>query len=149
MKNKLIRLLFPLEIREFPHQRLILNALRAIHIVCFSILVGGIFFDQPSEFLYSWSIAVILTGFGMFALDLYNSFIALFEIRGIAILIKITLLLLIPLTDGWLQLSVLFFILVFSSYISHTTRKIRHLNIMSADFQKKYGLHSFNNSKKK
>ena len=149
MKNKLIRLLFPVEIREFPQQRLVLNALRAIHIVCFSILVGGIFFNQPSEFLYSWTIAVILSGFGMFALDLYNSFIALFEIRGIFILIKINMLVLIPLTDGWLQLSILFLILIFSSYISHTTRKIRHFNVMSTDFQKKYGIHSYNNHKKK
>ena len=148
MANKLHQLLFPHEYREFPQQRLALNTLRAIHILCFSILVGGLFFNQPTEFLFPWTIAVIISGFSMFAIDLFNSCIALFEIRGIAILVKILLLLLIPFTDGWLRLLVLFSVIIFSSFISHTSRKVRHFNVMPASFQKKYGLHphkNFNN----
>lgn len=148
MMNKLHLLLFPREYREFPKQRLVLNTLRALHILCFSILVGGLFFDQPREFLLPWAIAVIASGLSMFAIDLYNSFIALFEIRGMAILVKIGLLLLVPLTDDWARLAVIFTVLIFSSFISHSSRKVRHYNFMPISFQEKYGLHPHKSFKK-
>jgi len=141
MLNNLLKLLFPQEYREFPHQRLALNLLRAMHILSFSVLVGGLFFNQPTEFLFPWILATIISGISMFAIDLFNSCIALFEIRGIAIIVKVLLLLLIPLTEGWAQILVLFTVVIFASFISHTSRRIRHFNIMPASFQEKFGLH--------
>lgn len=82
----------------------------------------------------------------MFALDLFVSCVALLEIRGIAMLVKIVLLLFIPITEGWLQISILFFVVIFSSIISHTTRRIRHFNILPVKLQQKYG---FNDGERK
>ncbi|CAA6804172.1 MAG: Unknown protein [uncultured Thiotrichaceae bacterium] len=139
MTNKQRLLLFPHEYRVFPHQRTVANVLRAMHILCFSILVGGLFFDQPYEFLFPWTMAVIMSGLSLFAIDLFSSCIALFEIRGVAIVIKVLLLLFIPLTEGGLQLLILFMVVIFASLISHASRSIRHFNIMPTSFQQKYG----------
>mgnify|MGYP006883060905 FL=1 len=83
----------------------------------------------------------------MFALDLFVSCVALLEIRGIAMLVKIVLLLFIPITEGWLQISILFFVVIFSSIISHTTRRIRHFNILPVKLQQKYGFNDGERSK--
>lgn len=139
MSDKLFKLLFPSEYREFPQQRLILNLLRALHILTFSVLVGGIFFQQSPEFIFAWAIAAIVSGSCMFALDIYNSLMVVFELRGFVILIKIALLFLITVTDGFLQVSILFSIVIFSSLTSHASKRLRHTNIMPLSFQKKYG----------
>ena len=118
--------------------------LRSIHILCFSVLVGGIYFNQPDDFLTLWTTGVIISGLGMFAIDLYVSCIALFEIRGAAMLVKILLLILLPLTDGMAQLLILFFVVLFSSLISHSSRRVRHFNFLPLTLQEKYGLNSDN-----
>ncbi len=129
-----------------PQQRLILNLLRSVHILSLSILLGGLYFEQPAEFLWPWTLGVIISGLGMFAIDLYASAIALFELRGLTILVKILLLLLIPLTTGHLQLGILFTMVVISSIMSHSTRKVRHHNIMPISFQTKFTPQAYNSN---
>ena len=139
MSNSLYRLFFPEVYRQVPHRRLLLSILRAMHILSFSIVVGGMFFNQANDFIFPWVMTVVISGILMFALDLFVSCVALFEIRGIAMLVKILLLLLIPITEGLLQISILFIVVIFSSIVSHTTRKIRHYNILPIKVQEKYG----------
>ncbi len=134
----LLRILFPAVLRQVPQRRLVLNSLRAWHIVSFSLLVGGIFFHQDIARLWLWLGFTIASGLALFALDLYSSFFVLFEWRGSAILIKILLLLSIPLLDYHQQVMLLIFIIVFSSFVSHSTRRLRHKCLMPRAFQQKF-----------
>ena len=115
-----------------------INLLRTWHIISFSILVGGIFFQQNPALLRVWVISSVLSGAALFAVDLYGSLYALFEIRGASIVLKIFLLLMIPVLDHAQQVSLLFLIIIISSIVSHSTRRFRHRSFMPPSFQKKY-----------
>lgn len=132
-------LLFPKIFRQFPNRRLVLNLLRILHIISFSIMVGGIFFHQDKVQIMPWFIGAVLSGFAMFAIDLYGSCIVLFEVRGLGILIKILLLLWMPFVGESIQIILLFIVIVVSSYVSHATKRIRHKSYMSKAFQTQYG----------
>ncbi len=136
--QRLLKIFFPTVLREVPQRRLVLNSLRAWHIVSFSILVGGVFFHQGVVRLELWLGFTIASGLALFALDLYSSFFVLFELRGSAILIKIMLLLLIPLLDYHQQIMLLFVVIIFSSFVSHSTRRLRHKCLMPRAFQQKF-----------
>ena len=131
---------FPERFRGFKHRRVVLNVLRAIHILCLSILVGGFFFEQHETMLQPWFVGTLLSGLGLFAIDLYGSCIALFEVRGISVLLKLGVLALLPLFESESQLFLFIALIIFSSLISHGTRRLRHWNFMSKDFQDRYGI---------
>ncbi len=133
-----LRILFPKQFRDLPHRRLILNLLRSAHIVCFSLLIGGLFHGLPEEQWQPWLIGTLLSGFGLFAVDLYGSFLALFEVRGVSVLFKLLLLSLLPLLGEPARIGGLIFIIVFSSMISHSTRRFRHRSLAPATFLHKY-----------
>ena len=137
MLKKALCLLFPQEYRDFKHKRLVIVVLRSLHIICFSILVGGYYFHQDTALLMPWFLGALFSGVTMFLIDMYGSFIILFEVRGISILLKIFLLAWIPALSANNQVALFLFIIALSSYISHTTGKIRHRNLMPASFQKK------------
>ncbi len=139
MTDTIIRILFPKEYRVFRHKRLIIIFFRTVHILCFSVLVGGIFFAQDKALLSPWFLGTILSGMGMFLIDMYGSCILLFEVRGVAILVKLLMLALLPFLSQTGQVTLLVIVIILSSYISHTTGKIRHKNLISEEFSKKYG----------
>jgi len=87
-----------------------------------------------------WIVATIASGLGIFLLDLYSSCIALFEVRGISVLIKTGLLGLIPFLDRNNQLYLLVALVILSSLLSHSRRRLRHKSIMPKAFQDKYGI---------
>lgn len=133
-----MRLLFPRRFRDLPHRRLILNLLRAAHIVCFSLLIGGLYFELPVEQWRPWLIGAVLSGLGLFAVDLYGSFAALFEVRGVSVLLKLGMLALLPMLQGDARIGGLIFIIFFSSMISHSGRRFRHHSLAPAAFVEKY-----------
>ncbi len=132
--------LFPKTFREFPHRRLILNGLRALHILCLCMLVGGFFFEQDQSLLQPWFIGTLVSGLGIFLIDLYGSCIALFEVRGVSVLVKFGLLGLWPFLERDGQLVLLVALIIFSSLLSHSTRSLRHRNFMSRRFQERHGV---------
>lgn len=134
------KFLFPETYREFPYRRLILNALRAAHILFLCFLVGGFFFDKDNSLIMPLLVATIASGMGIFLLDLYSSCIALFEVRGISVLVKLGVLGLFPFLDRYSQLYLLVVLIILSSLLSHSRRALRHKNLMSKAFQDKYGI---------
>lgn len=133
-----LRLLFPRHFRDLPHRRLILNLLRAAHIISFSLLLGGLFYGMAREAWQPWLIGAIVSGFALFAVDLYGSFLALLEVRGVSVLVKLLLLSMLPQLDPELRVYGLMLIIVFSSLISHSTRRFRHRSLAPAAFLRKY-----------
>ncbi len=132
-------LLFPGTFRTFPHRRWLLNSLRTVHILCLCILVGGFFFGQNESLLKSWFLGTLISGLGMFIIDLYGSCIALFEVRGISVLIKLGTLALLPAFERDTQLYLFIAMIVFSSMVSHGSRRLRHWNFMPRSFQQRFG----------
>ncbi len=142
-------LFFPEEYRRIPHRRIMLNILRAAHLLSISILVGGFFFHIDGHLLFPWFIGTIATGLALFMLDLYESFDALFEIRGVSVLLKLLLLLSIPFVSEQRQVYLLIMVIIFSSLISHSTKRIRHKNYLPTTLQQKWGIATRNQNQTK
>jgi len=135
--KKVLSLLFPQDYRDFKHKRFVIVVLRSLHIICFSILVGGYYFHQDIALLMPWFLGALFSGVTMFLIDMYGSFMIFFEVRGISILLKLFLLALIPSLNANHQIALFLFIIALSSYISHTTGSIRHKNLLPTSILRK------------
>ena len=99
--------------------------LRTLHILATSVLLGGHIFDQPPDMLVPWLWGSVISGLLLFATDLHASCAVLFELRGMAVFIKILLLLLIPfMWESRVQL--LIASLIIGAVSSHIPRTYRH-----------------------
>jgi len=132
----LLTLLFPENSRAVPHRRLILNILRSAHLLSVSILVGGVFFQAEQPRLTIWLLLAVITGMLMFLLDLYESGIALFELRGISVLLKVSLLIYISFAQNNTQIIILVAVIIFSAFISHSSKRVRHKSFLPAAIAK-------------
>lgn len=139
MPSKFHRLFFPASYREFYGQRILLNLCRGFHLLFVGILIGGIFFNISNELLKVWVLGVLLSGIAMFLIESYSSCIYLFEIRGAVIVFKILVLSVLVVVPVEYHFSVLVALLLFSSFFSHSPRRLRHANYMPDKFIKKYG----------
>jgi len=135
-----LALLFPDEYRDFKHKRFVIVVLRSLHIICFSILVGGYYFQQAQSLITPWFLGALFSGMAMFLIDMYGSCIILFEVRGVSILFKLFLLSWLPALNENSQIVLLLFVIALSSYISHTTASVRHKKLLSKARLKKFGL---------
>jgi len=135
-----LALLFPDEYRDFKHKRFVIVVLRSLHIICFSILVGGYYFQQDQSLITPWFLGALFSGMAMFLIDMYGSCIILFEVRGVSILFKLFLLSWLPALNENSQIVLLLFVIALSSYISHTTASVRHKKLLSKARLKKFGL---------
>jgi hypothetical protein len=126
----ILQALFPQHFRSLPQRRLLLNIFRSIHILCFSILFGGLYFDQAVNLLNLWALGVVGSGICLFLIDIYGSGVVLFEIRGFTVLIKIILLSIAFVLPPDRQFDTLALVIIFSSFISHSPRWIRHRSLL-------------------
>ena len=111
--------------RDFPGRRMIRSILRTVHILGGGVLIGAYLFEQPQSIIHAWYITATLSGLLLFFTDLHASFAVLFEWRGLSIISKIGLLLLLPVMPGY-EVYLLISILVIGSLSSHLSRKFRH-----------------------
>ena len=118
-------LLFPAEPRDFPGRRMARSVLRALHILGGGVLIGAYLFNQGADTLAHWYLIAALSGILLFLTDLHASFAIVFEWRGLSILSKIILLLLIPLAPGY-EVAILVAVLAIGSLSSHLSRRFRH-----------------------
>ncbi len=117
--------LFPSEPRSFPFRRGIRTLLRALHILTTGVLLGGHIFVQSQEALMPWLWGSILTGLILLATDLYASCAILLEARGVAVVVKIGLMMLVPVM--WEQrIFLLVSALMIGAVSSHLPRTYRH-----------------------
>jgi hypothetical protein len=126
----LLQLIFPETTRNFPYQRLVLDLLRSTHILCVSILLGGLYFLPDAAQLKYWLAGVIASGCGLLAVEIYRSGAVLFEVRGITVLSKLALLLYLPQLPVSSQIVLLMLLVFVSSLSSHSSRRIRHHSLL-------------------
>ena len=127
--QRLYFFLFPDKPRDLPYRRTIRILLRALHILTAGTLVGGHIFNQPLTILEPWLWATVITGLLMLLTDIHSSMAFFFELRGIAVLLKILLLLLIPFF--WKQrVAILIAVLLIGAISSHLPKRYRHKTLM-------------------
>lgn len=104
------------------------------------MLVGGLFFNVEYSQITPWLVGTLISGLAIFLIDLHGSFIAVFEVRGIGVLVKLGLLSLLPLLEYNHQIYLLIILTILSSLLSHSRRSLRHRSFMSRAFLDKYGV---------
>ncbi len=111
--------------RDFPYRRTVRILLRSAHIFATGTLVGGYIFDQPTAVLMPWLWGSAVSGILLLATDLHTGIAVLCEARGVAVIAKVVLLLLIPVF--WeARIPLLVFILLIGAVSSHMPKRIRH-----------------------
>ena len=123
--SRIIQLLFPVTPRDFPFRRIVRTLLRTLHILTASILLGGYFFNQPAIELEPWLWGTVISGILVLMTDMHASLAVLFEVRGIAVVIKTILLMLIGVF--WEQrILLLMTALIIGVISSHMPKQYRH-----------------------
>ena len=132
MRSALIEWLFPDPPRDFPLRRMTRTVLRAAHILTGGVLLGGYVFSAASSTLSVWWHATLLSGALLLATDLHASCAALVEVRGVVVVAKLGLLLLLPVAGAHAVL-VLATVLIIGAISSHLPGRFRHLALLLRD----------------
>jgi hypothetical protein len=120
----LLRLMYPEHHRQPQWLRWVRISCRSLHLLAIAGLVGGHVFDAPKEQLLPWLGAALITGGALMGTYLYGSFTWIRQIRGLAMLFKLLLILLIPLVWDH-RVWVLAVVILVSGYSSHMPGQIR------------------------
>lgn len=130
MTDTLRRLLFPDPPRRIPAHRWLSVALRTAHLMTFGALLGGHVFDIDHARLVPFLVATILTGAGLMLLELGSTCHWLFMGKGLAVSLKLLLLLAVPLF--WEQrVAILMAVVVVASVAAHMPSRLRHYSLLA------------------
>lgn len=124
----LYRVLFPASSREFFGKRWFNIILRMLHIVGM-IGLGGYLFGAERSIWQPYIVLILGTGFGLMLLYIISNGIFFIQLRGIAILLKLVLLVMIPLTDISAT-GLLIAVIVISAVIAHAPGDIRYYSVL-------------------
>ena len=84
--------LFPSKVREFKGQRWLNICLRSLHLVGIAGIGAGFLFElSEAQWLPYWHLAIV-TGIVLSVLYLWSTALWLFQIKGLAIIVKLALL---------------------------------------------------------
>ena len=118
-------LLFPDPPRHIPRHRALGIALRTAHLMTFGTLVGGHLFDVDPARLMPFLFATIATGAALMALELASTCAWLFMGKGLVVLLKLGLLLMVPLFWEH-RVALLLLIVAVASVGAHMPARFRH-----------------------
>jgi hypothetical protein len=121
--------LFPDPVRELPHARAWNIAFRTAHLAATGVLLGGHAYNVAPDLLALPLWLSILTGAGLIFIEAYPSLRWLYQGRGLMVLAKLVLLLLIP----WLwsyRLPILLAVVVIASVGSHMPSRFRYYSLL-------------------
>lgn len=128
-QNKYFRALFPNYNRGFIGKRWIRIILRSLHLVGL-IGIGGVYFSQQPQTLWlAYIYLTLVTGTILMLIEIWTNAIWLIQLRGITILIKLLLLVLLAHTVTW-QNELLICIIFISGIIAHAPANIRYFSII-------------------
>lgn len=128
-QNKYFRTLFPNYNRGFIGKRWIRIILRSLHLVGL-IGIGGVYFSQQPQTLWlAYIYLTLVTGTILMLIEIWTNAIWLIQLRGITILIKLLLLVLLAHTVTW-QNELLICIIFISGIIAHAPANIRYFSII-------------------
>jgi hypothetical protein len=114
--------------RRLPHARAWNVGARTIHLAATGLLLGGHFFGVEADTLLPWLYVAIASGSLMFAVELYSSFDWLTEVGGLAVVLKLALLCLVPVVWS-ARVPLLFAVVAVAGIGSHMPGKYRHYSL--------------------
>ena len=117
--------LFPNSPRRIPRHRALGLALRTAHLMTFGALLGGHFFNVDSARLMPFLLATIASGVALLALELASTCAWLFMGKGLAVLLKLAVLLMVPLFWDY-RVPLLLLVVAVASVGSHMPSRFRH-----------------------
>jgi len=121
---------FPERMRFLSGSRVMSIALRTLHLAAFGMLLGGHAFALEADRLIPYLWVTIVSGLGLIALEVYA--VGLYWLvlgKGIMVLIKLALLLLIPFL--WeARVLLLLLVVAIASIGSHMPARYRHYSIL-------------------
>ena len=118
-------LLFPIPPRRIPRHRALGLALRTAHLMTFGALLGGHLFDVDSARLMPFLLATIASGVALLALELASTCAWLFMGKGLSVLVKLAVLVLVPLFWEY-RVPLLLLVVAVASVGSHMPSRFRH-----------------------
>jgi hypothetical protein len=116
---------FPEPPRRIPQHRALGVALRTAHLMTFGALLGGHFFAVDASRLVPFLIATIASGLGLMALELASTCTWLFMGKGVAVVLKLLVLLMVPVFWEY-RLPLLLLTVAVASVGSHMPSRFRH-----------------------
>lgn len=124
------RWFLPERMRFLPQSRAMSIALRTLHLAAFGMLLGGHAFGVEAERLLASLYLTILSGLGLMALEIYA--VGLYWLilgKGIMVLVKLALLLVIPFF--WeARVALLLLVMGIASVGSHMPARYRHYSVL-------------------
>ncbi|MFQ5519789.1 MAG: hypothetical protein ACE5FK_00185 [Candidatus Methylomirabilia bacterium] len=115
--------------RKIPHERTWNVAFRTVHLIAFGLVLGGHAWEvEPGRLLGAFWVTV-LSGVALMGLELFKSLEWVFLGKGIMVLAKLGLLLLVPVF--WdARLPLLLAVVVVASVGSHMPARFRHYSLL-------------------
>ena len=129
MIEKLASLLFPEEPRSLPGRRGLKILFRAVHILFAGVLAGSYVFEVEAAQRAPWFSGTIASGVLILLLDLHESGVFLLQVRGLVVIGKILVLLLLPWFAGW-EAEVVGLLVLISVLSSHAPSRIRYFVVV-------------------
>jgi hypothetical protein len=121
-------LLLPEPRRRLPHGRWWNVGARTVHLAATGALLGGHLFGAEADALMPWLYVAIASGAAMFAIELYSSLDWLAELGGLAVLLKLALLCVVPF--AWdARVPILFAVVAVAGIGSHMPGRYRHYSL--------------------
>jgi hypothetical protein len=103
-------------------------SLRTLHLVSVAGVGGGVLFALEKDlWLYYWWLALV-SGALMMLMDITANTVWVVQIRGVAIIVKLMLLLLLGYHPGWDNFLLVTMIII-SAVISHAPGKVRYYSL--------------------
>lgn len=124
-------LLFPDSPRRIPRHRALGLALRTAHLMTFGALLGGHFFNVDSARLMPFLLATIASGVALLALELASTCAWLFMGKGLMVLAKLFILLMVPFFWEH-RVFLLLLTVAVASVGSHMPSRFRHRCLLPA-----------------
>ena len=124
-------LFFPNPPRRIPRHRALGLTLRTAHLMTFGALLGGHFFNVEPTRLVPFLVATIASGGALLALELASTCAWLFMGKGLVVLAKLLILLMVPFFWDHRVLLLLLTVAV-ASVGSHMPSRFRHHSFLSA-----------------
>jgi hypothetical protein len=124
-------LLFPDPPRQIPRHRTLGVALRTAHLMTFCALLGGHVFAVDPARLMPFLITTIASGLGLMALELASTCAWLFMGKGVAVLLKLLVLLMVPVFWEY-RVPLLLLTVAMASVGSHMPSQFRHRFVLPA-----------------
>jgi hypothetical protein len=119
----------PRQPRRLPHERAWNVALRTLHLMAFGVLLGGHVWGVPAEALWPALGLTVASGAALMGLELYREPRWLFLGKGLMVLAKLAVLLLVPVF--WeARVPLLLLVVALASVGAHMPSRYRHYSVL-------------------